>query len=139
MKRRSYATDLTDPQWALIEPLLPVRTERRGRQRTHERRELLNALLYLLRSGCSWEQLPHDFPPHPTVYGYFRQWQADGTWERVHRALVEQVRVDAGKAPAPSAGSLDSQTVKTTEKGGRQARSATTPGRKSRVASDTCW
>ncbi len=122
-KIRAYATDLTDAEWGLIEPLLPP-PSKRGRPREHSRREILDALLYWVRTGCAWEHLPHDFPPKGTVYGYWRQWVGNGTWHRVHAALRDEVRRRAGKAPQPTAAVMDTQSVKTTERGGRKARLA---------------
>jgi putative transposase len=111
--RKPYPSDMTDAQWALIEPLIPVPTV--GRPRTVDLREVLNALFYLNRSGCQWDMLPHDLPPKSTVFDYFAQWKADGTWQAILDALRQQVRVAAGHDPNPSVASIDSQTVKATE------------------------
>jgi len=100
-----------------IEPLIPP-PKPGGRPRTTDIREVFNAISYLLRSGCAWRMLPHEFPPWQTVYHYFRQWRKDGTWERIHEALRGQVREQVGREREPSAAILDSQSVKTTEKGG---------------------
>ncbi len=112
--RRGYDSDLTDAQWALVEPLLPPERGGRGfgRPLTHPRREIVNAILYLARAGCSWRQLPGDLPPWATVYDYFAAWKADGTVDRIHDRLRDAVREEAGRDPMASAGVVDSQSVK---------------------------
>ena len=117
MKRKTYPSDLTDEQWELLSPLLPA-AKPGGRPRTVELREILNAILYVLRTGCAWRMLPHDLPPWQTVYKYFRGLSEDGTWERVHDAMRPNVREGEGRSAMPTAAVIDSQSVKTTEKGG---------------------
>ena len=116
MKRKRYPSDLTDAQWKRIEALIPP-AKPGGRDRAHSMREIVDALFYVLRSGCSWRMLPHDLPPWQTVYTYFRQWRDDATIERIHTVLRQQVRLGAGREAEPSAAIIDSQSVKTTEKG----------------------
>jgi transposase len=118
--RQPYPTDLTDREWELIQHLVPT-AKAGGRPEQYPKRELLNALWYLARSGCAWRLLPHDFPPWPVVYHYFRAWRDDGTWQHIHDLLRGDVRVAAGKPRQPSAGIIDSPSVKTTEKGGSTA------------------
>jgi putative transposase len=132
MSRRAYPTDLTDQEWAVLEPIVP-QPKSGGRPAEHSRREIINGITYVLRSGCAWRLMPHDLPPWPTVYGYFRQWRIDGTWEHINAVLREKLRISLGREAEPSAAIIDSQTVKTTEKGGR---AAMTPARKSRDAND---
>jgi putative transposase len=120
MNRQAYPTDLTDAEWAIAEPLIPP-AKLGGRKRTTDVREVLNAIFYLLRTGCAWRMLPHDFPNWNTVYTYFRNWRKDGTWQKLNDALRREVRTLAGREAEPSAAILDSQSVKTTEKGGRGA------------------
>ncbi len=133
MDRKPYPSDLTGEQWALLAPLLPP-AEPGGRPRSVDLREVANAMLYLLRTGCPWRSLPHDLPPWGTVWSYFRRWRDDGTLDRLHAALRDRARAEAGRDPDPSAAILDSQSVKTTEKGGR---AASTLARRFRDASAT--
>src|SRR5512142_2419066 len=115
--RKPYRSDLTDAQWAILEPLLPSRVSA-GAPRTTDLREVLNALFYVLTNGCAWHALPQDFPPEGTVRDYFHRWRRSGLWERIHDHLRRQVRGQAGKEPEPRAGSIDSQTVKATRTSG---------------------
>ena len=131
--RQHYPSDLTDREWSQIERFIPA-PKSGGRPAKYERREIVNALLYIDRTGCQWRALPHDFPPWEAVYWYFRTWKKDGTLDRLHDELRGDVRAAAGRQRQPSAAILDSQSVRTTEKGGPKA---TTAVRGSRAASGT--
>ena len=115
--RKSYPTNLTDAEWHYLKSHLPS-PKRRGRPRIHGFREILDAVFYVLRSGCAWRLLPRDFPPWETVYHYFRRWSLDGTWEKLNHTIRESLRTRLGRNPQPSAGIVDSQSAKTTGVGG---------------------
>jgi putative transposase len=133
--RQPYPTDLTDKEWDLIKHLGPE-AKPGGRPEAYPKREILNAIFYWARSGCSWRMLPHDLPPGRIVYYYVWQWRKDGTWQLMHDLLRGDVRVAAGQRRQPSAGLLDSHSVKTTEKGGC---GATTRASRSKGANATSW
>lgn len=113
--RSAYATDLSDEEWEILRPLVPE-AKPGGRPRVHRTRELLDAIFYVVRGGCAWRLLPHDFPPWQTAYHYFRAWRLDGTWEMIHAVLRERSRLGSGRERVPSAAIVDSQSAKTTEK-----------------------
>jgi transposase len=131
MSRHAYPSDVTDPEYELIAPLLPA-PKPGGRPTQYPRREILNGIRYSLRTGCAWRLLPHDLPPWRITYHYYRLWRLDGTWKRIHDQLHGDLREAEGRNRQPSAAALDSQSVKTTEKGGPMA---TTRARRSTVAS----
>src|SRR5919202_2834582 len=117
--RKACQTDLSDAEWIFLEPHLPT-PNATGRPKMHRTREILNAIFYIVRGGCAWRLLPHDFPPWKTVYHYFRFWRLDSTWQRLHAALRERVRVRLKRNPQPTAAIADSQSVKTTGVGGEE-------------------
>jgi len=135
MARTPYPSDLTDEPWQIIGPMIPP-AQPGGRHRSVDMREVINGIIYLLRTGCSWRQLPHDFTPWGTVHYYYRRFRLDGTWEKVHDRLRGRVRRQVGRKPTPSAGIIDSQSIKTAspQKGGA---GGTMRARKSRGESVT--
>jgi transposase len=136
-----YPSDLTDAEWALVEPLIPP-AKRGGRRRSVDVREVLNGVFYVLATGCQWRALPTDLPPRSTVHEYLQLWDWDGTLVRLHHALFVQARELAGREPSPSVAIIDSQSVKGAEKGAAaraSTRRATMPARRSRARSATSW
>ena len=117
VSRKPYPTDLSDKQWMLIAPLIPP-PKSGGRPRETDMREVMNAVVYAVKSGCDWRMLPHDLPQWDIVYHYFRRWKRDGTWKNIHDTLRGKLRKKLGKKEQPTAGIIDSQSVKTAEKGG---------------------
>jgi transposase len=125
--RKAYPTDLKDKEWANIEKLIPQpksggKSTMGGRPSKYERREILNALFYMTKAGCTWRMMPHDLPPWEVVYMYFAQWRDEGVFERINDVLRRRIRIEVGKDEEPSAAIIDSQSAKTAEKGGLAAR-----------------
>jgi len=130
MTTKIYPSDMSDAQWKAIQPLIPP-AKSGGRRRDVDMRCIINGILYIVRGGGSWRMLPQEYGPWPTVYGYFRKFQRQRVWQQIHDCLREKVRRKAGKKATPSAAIIDSQSVKTTEKGGC---AATTRARRSLAA-----
>ena len=134
--RLRYPSDLMDEEWSLVEPLIP-RAKRGGNKRTVDVREVVNGIMYILSTGCQWAALPKDLPPRSTVNGYFLRWEHDRTLERLHHALYVQCREQAGRAASPTVGIIDSQSVKSAEKGGSRTLLGMMPARRSKARSGT--
>ena len=134
MGSKRYSTDLSDAEWEYLRTYLPT-PRKRGRPRTHSLRAILDAIFYVLKSGCPWRLLPRDFPPWKTVYDWFRRWRIDGTWERLNAVLRERLRASSGRSVRPSAGIVDSQSAKTTGVGPLESTEATTEARRSGAGS----
>jgi putative transposase len=135
--KHSYPSDLTNDQWATLKPLLQLDADEPAR--TYSVRDIMDAIFYLNRTGCAWRYLPENLPPWQNVQYYFYKWTNDGTWERVNASLRKLTRVAVGKQPDPTAGSIDAQSVKTTEKKGTLTLVASMPAKRLRVVSDTYW
>jgi len=145
--RRLYRTDLSDARWALLEPVLSAWRQARAEaglglsRPVHDLREIVNAILYVNRTGIAWEYLPHDFPPYKTVYDYYAKWEADGTTEQIHDLLRGKVREQAGRSPAPTAAIIDARVVKTSSNAPEATQGydagKRTKGRKQHIATDT--
>lgn len=116
-QRQTYPSDLTEAEWNLIADMIPM-PKQGGRPAKYDRREIVNGILYVLRSGCSWRMMPHDLPAWDSVFGYFNRWKKAGVWEKIHQTLYSQMREQLDRNPEATAGIADSQSVKTTEKGG---------------------
>jgi transposase len=129
-----YPSDLTNAEWAHVAPLIPP-AKRGGNKRTVDMREVVNGIMYVLSTGCQWRAVPKDLPARSTLYDYFDLWSWDGTLERIHHALYVKCREQEGREASPTAAIIDSQSVKSAEKGGRTTRMATTQERRSRARS----
>jgi transposase len=137
--RLRYPSDVTDEEWAIVGRLIPP-AKKGGNKRSVDEREIVNGLMYILSTGCQWAALPKDLPARSTVNAYFLRWDDDGTLDRIHQALYLQCRELAGREASPTAAIIDSQSVKSAEKGGpRSTRQATTPERKSKARSAIFW
>jgi putative transposase len=136
MSRKSYPSDLSDTEWEKIKPLLPGPNPM-GSPRTVDLREILNAIFYRVDNGCKWRALPHDFPPHQTVYDYFRRWVKTGLWQNINQSLVRQVRLHNGRNETPTLTMIDSRSVKGTSKGG--PKEASMGSKRSKAESGTSW
>jgi transposase len=133
-----YPSDVTDDEWAFIKPFIPP-AKKGGNKRTVDVREIVNGLMYILSTGCQWASLPKDLPPRSTVNDYFCRWTYDGTLDRIHHELYEQCRERAEREPSPTAAIIDSQSVKSAEKGGPRTRLVTMQERRSRAKSAMSW
>jgi transposase len=134
-----YTHDLTDEEWPVVKLLIPP-AKRGGNKRTVDIREVLNGVIYVLGTGCQWRDIPKDLPPRGTVHGYFDRWDYDGTLDRIHHALYVECREQDGRAASPAAAVIDSQSVKSAEKGGPASiRMAMTRGKKSKARSGISW
>ena len=136
--RLRYPSDLTDDEWKLVEPLIPP-AKRGGDKRTVNIREVVNGMMYVLSTGCQWRAMPKDLPPRSTVHGYFDLWDWDGTLDRIHHELYVKCREAIGREASPTAAVIDSQSVKSAEKGGSTIRRGMMQARRSRARSGTSW